>query len=221
MSGGIFGGVQDLLFGGSGAPGVPANIATQAGNIAGLGDIAKGWATDDRQRFQDIYQPVENKFVDDALNFDSADNQERAAGAAGGLVRKSYRKVRDESNRNLARFGINPNSGRALDLNKQIDMDQAANEASQMNLARQGIRDRGIALRAGVVNQGNVVGNQASRGLTTAMSGYGASGNLSLGESSALTNKFNAETAREGLNWNKFGDVVGAGAGLLKPTKPN
>lgn len=152
-----------------------------------VGDANQKQAADQWARFQDLFVPVENRMVTDAMSIDSPAEQARAAGEAGTQVVKSYDAAQKQSARNLASMGINPNSGRALAANSTVGAMKAADEAGAMNNARQVIKDKGITLRAGAANFGRNMPNTAanSYGLTL-NAGNNATGNQGAAINTAL-----------------------------------
>lgn len=162
-----------------------------------VGDANQKQAADQWARFQELFVPVENQMVKDAMTIDSAAEQERAAGDAGTQVVKSYDAAQKQGARNLASMGINPNSGRALAATSTIGAMKAADEAGAMNNARQIVKDKGIALRAGAANFGRNMPNTAanSYGLTlnsgnSATSNQGAAINTALAGAGQMNQGF-------------------------------
>jgi hypothetical protein len=185
---------------GAGAP-HSAKLTTQGDKFNAIGDAQQS-------KYQSLYAPVENQYVSDAQNIDSVENQNLAAGEAGSQVRSSYDKAAQAQSRNLASMGINPNSGRALDAGNQIDMSRAADEAGAMNAARLGVRDRGVAMRTGVVAQGNNVSNQSLQAIQAGTSAYGNAGNLAIGTATAGTNAFSASSDASARSAQTTQDII-------------
>ena len=198
-------GMFDFILG-SGEASIDPNVGAQVSNINTLAGDVRTQTKDLLAQKKELYDPVTKQFVTDASTIDSPQNQEIAAGQAGAQVRSSYGKASEANARNLARLGINPGSGKATAFSSQAALDQAAQEAGTMNATRQAVKDRGVALRAGVVNQGNVVQSQIDQGNSTALSGYNTSGNLSLGVSQM-------QTQAEQACANNVSTLVGMGLG--------
>lgn len=207
-------GMFDFVLGSGNAGSVSPNVEKQAANAAALADTIKSNGLDTNANYNTLYKPVEQQFVNDAANYDSQANQDLAAGEAGAQVRSSFDKVGKAGARYLASLGINPNSGRALDTVNQTNMTEAANEAGAMNDARLKVRQQGINLRGGVINQGNTVANRALNEEQAALGGYNTSGNISIGGANAQANIADANTKNQAMNADLLGSVVGAGAGL-------
>jgi hypothetical protein len=71
-----------------------------------VGDFNQQQAVDQWARFQELFVPVEDRVVSDAMDIDSAANLEKAAGDAGAQVERSYRGAEQSLSRNLASMGI-------------------------------------------------------------------------------------------------------------------
>lgn len=149
-------------------------------------------------RFLTIFAPVEDQMVKDAMTIDTPAEQERAAGEAGAQVTKSYDAMQKQQARNLASMGINPNSGRALAVNANTGAMQAADSANAMTNARQLVKDKGIALRAGAANFGRNMPNTASNAYGLTLN----AGNSAVGNSAATMNNANANAAQMNSGFN-------------------
>ena len=155
-------------------------------------------ATDQWDRFKKLFAPVEEQTVADATKIDSTDELDRAAGAASGAVQTQFDNAAAQRARNQAAMGINPNSGRAMAMDRTAQLGLAAAKADAANNARLVARDRGIALRAGVANFGRNMPNTAANAYGTAITG----GNSAMGNqnSTMATSNANAGQMNQGFN---------------------
>jgi hypothetical protein len=129
--------------------------------------------------YKSLYQPVEAKTVQDAMNFDSLERQEQLAAQAGADVTRSYGQAADQNARALAAMGVNPNSGRFAGLANENALAQARDTAGAMNKARQDTVLQGIALRTGVAQTGRNLPQTGIAADSTALNaGNSAVGNL-------------------------------------------
>lgn len=143
-----------------------------------VGDQNQAQAQDQWNRFKTLFAPVEEQMVKDATSIDTPEAQERAAGQAGAEVEKSYAAAEKQQQRNLTSMGVNPNSGRAISASGTTGLMKAADQSSAMNNARNIVRDKGIALRAGAANFGRNMPNTAAGAYgMTLNSGNNATGN--------------------------------------------
>lgn len=117
-------------------------------------DQANTWAQQDRARTLGVFQPVEDKFVQTAQNFDTPAKQAEAAAQAKADVLANADTQAQNNNRQMASMGIDPASGRFAGINRAQNTNTALAAAGAQNSARQMIRDKGLALQADAVNMG-------------------------------------------------------------------
>lgn len=139
----------------------------------GLATDQANWAREDRQRYKDVYQPIENQFVEEASNYATEDRQTEAAAQARGDVQTAAANARATMERNNAAMGIDPRSGRAAGVQATTGMNVTLAEAGAANAARQGVRDKGLALKADVVNLGKGLPATAAAGAAGSVSASG------------------------------------------------
>ena len=120
------------------------------------------WAKEDRGRYKTVFQPLEDKFIDEANNWDSAARQEKMAAEARADVLGAADMQRQASGRQLSAMGINPASGRFAGINRAGDTVTALNAAGAQNQARNTVRQQGMALRADAINMGKGMASQAA-----------------------------------------------------------
>lgn len=120
-------------------------------------------STSEWDRFKTQFQPVQDKMVSDAMNIDSAANQELAAGAAAGQVKSSVANAQAQNARKMASMGINPASGASVDSANSTAMTQAAQESTAMNGARDALKTQGANMRTNVAQFGQGVADQSMR----------------------------------------------------------
>lgn len=184
---------------------IDAGLARQSENDAN--------ARKDRQRYEGVFQPLEDQLVSDANTYNSEGKREQAAGAAMGAVGESFEQSRRAAQQQLESFGVDPSSTRFASLDAGSRIAQAAAAAAAGNTARGEVEDKGRSLRSealqiGLTYPGNIAttnstslqsGNQAANtGLATTASGantmgtstqYGALGNGALGVAGNLTSQ--------------------------------
>lgn len=156
-----------------------------------------------RQRYADnesLYGQTKRDLVDMANEGVKADLQ-GVTDRASADVAQSFQKSQDEADRNLARYGINPNSGRAIAAKQGMGVAKAAAEAGLINTSRRDEKRyaddttwnrRNDVARLGVqelqfdannvnsATQGlsNAYSNQAGLYQQSANAAYGLAGNL-------------------------------------------
>lgn len=112
------------------------------------------WAQEDRARTKEVFQPLENTFVDTAKNYATPAKQEEAAAEARADVLGNAETQRQSNIRQMASMGVNPNSGRFAGITRANDTNTALAAAGAENNARRIVRDKGLALTADAVNMG-------------------------------------------------------------------
>lgn len=129
--------------------------------------------------YQNLFRPVEERMVSDAMSFDSPERKARMAAEAGADVTRGFDAARDQNTRALASMGINPNSGRFQGLANETALSQAAATAGAMNQARRNTELQGIALRTGAAQFGRNMPNTGIAADSMALNaGNSAVGNL-------------------------------------------
>jgi len=173
-----------------------------------LGDAAEARSQEQYDYWKQSFQPLEQKIIADATNFNTDAERERMAGQAGADVEQAFGNQRAQNQRELARYGLNPNSSTALRAASTMGDQEALAKAGAMNqsrlqskamgmamaadaanmgrgLAGQSNSAAALALQAGQAGQGNVMGQTqnavASRGLGNANFGMGIQANQAAG----------------------------------------
>lgn len=151
----------------------------QTGQL-GTMDQAQQWAMADRERYENVFQPLQDKLIDEANNYDSAERQDKVAAEAVADVRNQASLAKAANQRQMAGMGVNPNSGRFQAANNAQDTNTALAAAGASQAARETVRQQGTALRANAVNMGANLPNQAvgnaSLGLSAGGQAIGAQG---------------------------------------------
>lgn len=179
------------------AMGEAAKMSAQTGQdmlafMRGQADITNQWAEQDRSRYQNVYQPLEDQYIQDAN--DAMDPRKIGQTAdlrsseAVGDVRQQFALQRDADNRRSRSMGVRPDSGRDAALDSSRGNAEALAAAGASNLARrssitadeakaEGMRSNAINLGKGLaVNPGTSMGlsnGAAQAGFSGAQQGYG------------------------------------------------
>lgn len=131
------------------------------------------------KRYQEVFLPAQDKYIDEAMNWDSPARQAAAAAEAKGDVMSNAAATKQASARNMASMGVSPTSGRYAGVDRAGDLGTALASAGAQNTARNQVRTQGLALKEGVANmaQGatSTSAQQSSLGLN---SGNSATGNI-------------------------------------------
>jgi hypothetical protein len=197
----------------------------------------------DRARYESDFQPLEDALVSDAQSFASDDRRQQEIGSAKASVSQSFDAARQNAQRELEGYGINPSSTRhaALDIGVRT-AEAAAKAAAGVNASRyvdaqgRALRDQAIALGRGLPGMSLASGGQALNAggaagqgaLNTTASGantmgtatqYGAAGSNAVNSAGALTNtgyqnEYDAWKAEQESS-SGIGSLVGGVAGAF------
>ena len=170
------------------------------------------------EKYKEMYNPLEQSYINESQNYDSPENYAKAAGDASATVSSQFGKARDRLSRTP---GMDPSSGAFQSSMVGLDLTQAAADATQQNAARQRVKDTAFARKTDALSLGKGLPAQASAGLSnaaTTMSNV-ASQQSSLASSQAeatgrLFSPNNLKQIGQGVsNWlgNGFG-IGGAGS---------
>lgn len=214
---------------------IDAALARQTANDA---DARK-----DRQRYETVFQPLEDQLVADANSYNSEGRREQEAGRAAASVAESFEASRRAAQQNLESYGVDPTSTRYAALDAGSRISQAAATAAAANEARRSVEDTGRSLRSEALQIGQMypsniattsstsmqAGNQGvNAGVATTGSGadtmgtapaWQAIGNSSIGGWGDILNAgYNNQMAQYNANQQSssgIGSLLGAGLGLL------
>lgn len=167
------------------------------------GDVNSARADEQWKIYQDLFKPVEEQTVSDAMGYDSPERKARMAAEAGADVSRSYTAAQDQNLRTMGAMGINPNSGRFAGLTRETNLGLAKDTAGAMNKARRDTEMTGIALRSGVAQFGRGMSQTGIAADSLALNaGNSAVGNIGAGNQTYNQNQAAAQ------NW--FGGAVNA-----------
>ncbi len=193
------------------------------GNMMGMSDDAKAHSEELWNRYENKYMPVEDRVIDDAMNWDSADNQAASAAQAKADVNTSTAQQQAATERQQEAMGVDPTSGRYQSLDSQADTQAALNAADAENAARTQRQREAVQMREGVAQQGlqeaglgnqtaSLAGSLGSGGINTGLAanqgfyqnaglmgtGYGLDMKGQQGKASTLLSEYQAQLAAAG-----------------------
>jgi hypothetical protein len=141
------------------------------------------WAKEDRARYKDVFQPLEDEYIQTAKEYDSEARREQEAGKAQTDVSQQFDLARTAAQDRLESFGVDPTQTRSQALDVSTRMQEAAARASAGNQARDRVEKTGLAMKADAVNMGKGLPAQAAAG----MAGATNSGNQAVNSGLATT----------------------------------
>lgn len=153
-------------------------------------------AMKDRERYEKVYQPLEDNLVEEFQRYDTKQRQNREAGEAAADVTRSFDAQRANAARQLESYGIDPSQTRHQALDSNMRIQQAAAQAASMTGARRNVEATGRALRAEAINIGKGYPSNVAGSYGQAL----AAGNSAVGNINATTG-VGASTMGTGQGW--------------------
>ena len=157
-----------------------AQLASMAQNDA----IAKDYSDYAKSTFR----PLEQKMVADAQAYDTPERQNAEAAKAIAGVESQVAQTQAAQQRNMARMGVNPNSGK---WGASFNLDAAKAKAGAAQTARNQVETQGYARKADAANLGRgLASNQATSAGVALNAGNAANSNMqALGNINAQGNQ--------------------------------
>lgn len=176
------------MYGGGGsAPSPDKNIGLAAMKSAEVGqqyldwtkeqaEITNKWAADDRQRWEDVYRPMQDEFIEEAQNWDTAGRRQGAMKQAVGDVRLAAAGAEGTRRRQAMAMGVNPASGAFQQGGRAAAQETTLAVAGASNMARRTVQQEAAAKKASAINMGSglAVNPGTSMGLSNSAMGSGA-----------------------------------------------
>ncbi len=188
----------------------PLNMQMMQAQVDAQG-FANEQARDNQRFYRENYRPIEQKLIDDANNFNTEAERERLASQAGADAEQALATQRGSAMRQLERMGVNPNSGRFMQLMSDTGLGAAKMRSQAENTARVQARDAGLARLGNVANMGR--GYAANTiGFMGAGTGAGTAGAGMMGASDRVGNMYNTNSMNAMAG---YGGTIGGGAGIV------
>jgi hypothetical protein len=111
-------------------------------------------AREDRQRYERIYQPLEENLIREFEGYASPERMEREAGRSIADVNAAFDAQRRNALQRLEGFGVDPSQTRNAALDIGVRTAQAATQAQAAGQARERVENTGRALRGEAINIG-------------------------------------------------------------------
>jgi hypothetical protein len=154
---------------------------------------------------KNTFRPLEQKIVDEANSYNTDAKREQLATKAAADVNMGYSSARDQNNRSMARFGINPNSGRFASLNNQLTMQQGADSAGAITNARQNAENLGYARQLDAANMGRGLASNASTAYGVSLNASNSAVQSSQAGANYMGNSYGQANTMYGQAGNTYG----------------
>ncbi|MEN4919450.1 tail fiber domain-containing protein [Achromobacter spanius] len=169
--------------------GLMNNALSEATKNAERGD-------DQWQQYKDVFQPIENKMAEEAMNYDSPEEVARREGLAAATVGRQFDNTQEQTSREMARMGVSPTSSLGSTAMTDQANARALATAGAVTKERNDTKILGMSLRENAARFGR---NQTGTGI--------AASQASLQAGNAATGVMGAQAAQ--------GNAAGTGQGLL------
>lgn len=153
---------------------------------------------DERDRRQNIFNPLEEGLVKEAQDFDSAARISTEMGKADAAVVQAYDRAINAAGRDQLRLGVNPNSAKSLALRENAAVDVAKAAAGASTAAAERTKAKGFAMRMDAAGLGrNLATNQTAAADSALRAGQSQVSGMQSGISS---NNQTTQTAQSGMS---------------------
>lgn len=192
-----------------------SQVTDQAvGNFLNASQMSQGLAQNNIDRYEGMFQPLENQLVDDANSYSSDARVRSEMGAAESDVGQSFDSSRKNLEQQLSSFGIDPSSGRYAELERANDTARAAAQAGAGQAARYNTENTGRQLRGQAIAVGQQYPGQVVNALNASNNSLAGAENASLSNANTGANMFNSargflDTA-SGLKYPPLGNQGGS-----------
>lgn len=161
-------------------------------------------ALEDRARYKEVYQGMEDYNVAEAKSFSSPERIAMERGRAEAAVQTAFESQRENAQRQLEAYGIDPSQTRSAAMDRNARIAAAAQQAGASNIAAANTEAIGRALRAEAVNIGKGYPSQVAAAYGTSLNASNsAMGNVNTTASTAANAFGNAQSwMNSGLNAN-------------------
>lgn len=168
----------------------------------GLMNNALGEATknaergdDQWQQYKDVFQPIENKMAEEAMNYDSPEEVARREGLAAATVGRQFDNAQEQTSREMARMGVSPTSSLGNTAMTDQANARALATAGAVTKERNDTKLLGMSLRENAARFGR---NQTGTGIAASQAALQA-GNSATGVMGAQSAQGNAAGNAQGL----------------------
>lgn len=165
----------------------------------------------DRERYEQIYQPLEDNLVQEFLDYDTPERRQEERGRAIADVNAAFEAQRRNALQRLESYGVDPSQTRNAALDISLRTQQAAAAAGAASAANRATEQTGRALRAEALNIGRGYPSNVA-------SSYGqsiAAGNSMVGNANQTTATSGNAMQGAGGYLNTALSGYGQGAGIM------
>lgn len=162
-------------------------------------DMNTANAGKDRERYESVYQPLEDDLVADAKSFASPERRAMEMGRAESTVAQQFEGQRNQALQQLESYGVDPTSTRYAALDVGVRAAQAAAQAAAGNQAGQYVDSTARALRSEAINVGKGYPGQIAASYGVAQNAGNGAVNNTLATTASGSNTMGNPTQWQGL----------------------
>lgn len=188
--------------------------------------VTNNWANQDRARYINTFQPLEDKFVQKAMTYDTPERKAQAASEAVADVRQQTAMVADQTRRQQTAMGVRPDSGRSIETARKMGTVNGLAAAGAGNMARRSVEARGDQLTGEAINLGrglavnpatsmSISNGATSSGFQGAMGGIGQEASLLNQDYSNRMGAWGAKQDQIDGTLGALGNVAGLGFSIF------
>ncbi len=150
--------------------------------------LAQEQAQEASDRNKALFQPLQERLVNEAQGYDTTARREAAAAQARAGVESSMGAAQQGLQRSLLRMGVQPGSGRSLALQQDAALAKGAAIAGASSKAVKDVEQQGYARRMDAAGMGmGVLGNQATQQQIASNTGSAAVGSSSAANAAGMS----------------------------------
>lgn len=184
-------------------------------------ETTNAWAAEDRERYTSVFQPLQDDYIEEAQNWDSAERKDARASEAIADVRQQQKIADATRTRQAMAMGVNPNSGRFQSATAKASTDSALAAAGAGNMARRQVETEAEAKMANAINMGNglavnpgtsigLSNGAMSTGVSAAQQGYSSQGSMLNAQYQNQLSAYNSSQSALGGLMSGLGMIGGA-----------
>lgn len=152
--------------------------------------------------YDQLFRPIERRFADEAMTYDSPQEMARREGLAAGTVQAQADSARAQNARAMAAMGVSPDSGRSVQSGIDEANTLALAKAGAVNQERNNTKLQGMAMRQSAAQFGR---NQTSTSI--------AQNAAALQGNQAASNTMGQQTAQSGAALQGAGSLYSGAVG--------
>jgi ubiquitin len=162
-------------------------------------------ARKDRARYESVYQPLEDALVADATSFASEERKATEMGRAQAEVGQQFDAARQNAQRDLEAYGINPSATRYAALDIGVRTAEGAAKAAAATEAARNVDETARNLRAQAIDIGRGYPGQSLAAGSAAGAAGGQAGSTALGQTASGVGAMGTSAQYAGLGSGALG----------------